>query len=272
MASESAQKREQKAEIRRAERAERARSVFPLFPELRGRTWLEFLREELSDEPSLSFNTGKSGPITVSVDVRSKRGHITVHLSKDRMEADGNLWDRGVSAGKLSSPSLAGTTAFLRAALARDTPVATIQAEMPFFRAFEAGLVQDKGRDVYLDYEWRELFRVLDEYSKYFQFAQLYKLAQIASEAPKLRQLRPYTSVGRFCFSRCLGFPFSYDCPSALWMGEEQFQVYGASAMNEWSKNPVGIGNATEAAQMLANALPPGCGPAVLGTADDLKT
>ncbi len=271
MASESAQEREKKMEIRRAERAARARSVFPLFPELRGRTWLEFLREELSDEPSLSFDTGKSGPITVSVDVRSKRGHITVHLSAERLESYGDLWDRGVPAGRLSCSSLTDTVAFLRAALARDTPVGTIQSEMPFFRASESGLIQDKGRDAYLDYQWQELFKILEENSEFFMFAKLYKLAQIASETPKLRQLLPYTSVGRFCFSHCLGFPFSYDCPSAQWMGENQIQVYGASGMNGWHNHPVGIGNAHEAAQMLADALPPNCGPAILGTADDLK-
>ena len=271
MPNESPEEREQRLEIRRVERAARARSVFPLFPELRGRTWLEFLREELSDEPSLSFDTGKSGPITVSIDVRSKRGHITVHLSAEKLKSYGNLWDRGVSAGELSSASLADTVAFLRTALARDTPVGTIQSEMPFFRAFESGLIQDKGRDAYLDYQWRELFRVLEENLEYFVFAQIYKLAQIASQTPKLRQLLPYTSVGRFCFSRCLGFPFSYDCPSAQAFGENYFQVYASNGMNEWDKNPIGFGNATEAAQMLVDALPPDCGPAVLGTADDLK-
>ena len=271
MASESSQEREKNREIRRAERAIRARSVFPLFPELRGRTWLEFLCDELSDEPSLSFHTAKCSLITDVVDVRSKRGHIRVALSVERLESRGDLWDRGVPAGRLSCSSLANTVAFLRAALAHDTSVGMIQSEMPFFRASESGLIQDKGRDAYLDYQWGELFRVLDENSKYFTFAQLYKLAQIASQMPELRQLRPYTSVGRFCFSRCLGFPFSYDCPSAQAIAEKQIQVYAASPMNEWHKNPVGIGNATEAAQMLADALPSNCGPAILGTADDLK-
>ena len=113
MPSESAQNREQQTELRSAARAQRARAVFPLFPELKGRTWLEFLREELHDEPSLSLHTFRRDPITVSVDVRSKRGHITVHLSREKLEVYGDLWDRGVSAGRVASFSLADTAHFL---------------------------------------------------------------------------------------------------------------------------------------------------------------
>lgn len=264
--------REEKERIRIAERAEKARSVFPLFPELRGRTWLEFLREELRDEPALSLGEFEESPVTTSVDVCSKRGHIYLDLSAEKRRVCGDLWDRGVSAGELSAPSLTGAIAFLRAALARETPVATIQAEMPFFRAYEAGLIQDKGREAYLDYRWEELFKYLKESSRYLLIAQNYMLAQAVSQTPKLRQLRPYTSHDLFSFSRCLGYPFSSDCPSSQPIGEDQFQVYGASAPGEWHNNPIGIGNAHEAARMLADALPPNCGPAVLGTADDLES
>ena len=271
MSPDSSEAREQKLEIRRAERAEKARSVFPLFPELRGRTWLEFLREELSDEPALSFENDDDDPNSTSVDVYSARGHIFVYLSREKMRAYGSLWDRGVCAGELSSPSLSGTVAFLRAALARATTIAEIQSEMSDFRAYEAGLVQDNGAEAYLDYRWQELLQYLEESSKYLMVAQVYRLAQIASQQPQLRQLRAYTSHNRFCFSRCAGFPFTSDCPSAQPFGEDYFQVYADSATSGWHENPIGFGNAEQAAQMLANALPPNCGPAVLGTADDLE-
>ena len=144
---------------------------------------------------------------------------------------------------------------------------------MPFFRASEAGLIQDEGVEAYLDFTWKNLLYYLEESSQYLQIARAYALAQVVSQAPKLRQLRAYTSYSRFCFSRCTGYPFTYDCPSANWIGDDQFEVYApTNPPGDWHKNGVGKGGDVFAtAQLLVEHLPPNCGPAVLGTADDLK-
>src|SRR5258708_4271848 len=103
-------------------------------------------------------------------------------------------------------------------------------------------------------------------------------------EVPVLRRLFPFTSLVWLCFSRCTGYPFSGDCPSVCssrWIPDlaarptpEQRAALGSEkpyTVADSKGRFLGEGNAAEAIELIVRHLPPNCGPAVQGTADDLR-
>ncbi|WP_328907356.1 DUF6193 family natural product biosynthesis protein [Streptomyces sp. NBC_00234] len=98
-------------------------------------------------------------------------------------------------------------------------------------------------------------------------------LVEAAYAIPALRALFPLVSHGSLQFSRCTCFPWSQDLPSIFPHGERHFRVL-------WPHEPRGSGReqgggavtADEAVELVASHLPPGCGPALDGTPDDLES
>ncbi len=88
---------------------------------------------------------------------------------------------------------------------------------------------------------------------------------EAAMKRPELRQLSPYTSLNRLCFSRTTDYPFTNDCPMIEPQGNGKYRVYMPV-----THEVIGEGTAEQAVEMVINHLPPNCGPAVNGAADDL--
>jgi hypothetical protein len=96
-----------------------------------------------------------------------------------------------------------------------------------------------------------------------------------AAREPRLRQLYPYISAYRLCFSRCTGYPYTYDCPiisaypyrrafSTIAPGGEELFVVSAP---DGSKSPPVA--ADIAVRLAVQQLPHDCGPTRSGTAED---
>ncbi|MFE5592623.1 DUF6193 family natural product biosynthesis protein [Streptomyces sp. NPDC056549] len=88
-----------------------------------------------------------------------------------------------------------------------------------------------------------------------------------AHAQPRLRQLFPGVSHGVMFFSRCTGFP-------AAQVGG---QVYPRREGRVWVRGPLGVGTLgevdtlEEAFALVVSSLPEGCGPAVLGDANEVR-
>ncbi|MFD9221873.1 DUF6193 family natural product biosynthesis protein [Streptomyces sp. NPDC060064] len=83
---------------------------------------------------------------------------------------------------------------------------------------------------------------------------------------PRLRVLFPVVSHGVLYLNRCTGFPAPADVPVVYRLSGGGFQVVGES-------DGVNLGEPAtleEAFALVVASLPEGCGPAVIGTADDL--
>lgn len=89
-------------------------------------------------------------------------------------------------------------------------------------------------------------------------------LIKAARKRPELRQLFPYTSLTRLCFSRTTGYPFTKDCPVIEPQGNGKYIVYMPN-----SQEIIGEGTVDEVIEMAVRHLPLNCGPGVSGTADD---
>ena len=93
-----------------------------------------------------------------------------------------------------------------------------------------------------------------------------HELLQTAYAQPRLRQLFAWTGMGELHFSRCTDQPWTWDIPfilpdadgTYLVCGPDRTQIVGPAA------------TARQAIDMVVERLPPGCGPAFVGTAREL--
>jgi hypothetical protein len=92
------------------------------------------------------------------------------------------------------------------------------------------------------------------------------ELLEAAYAEPRLRQLFPWTGMGELHFSRCTEHRWTWDIPyvqpatgGAYWVaGPDRTQSVGPAA------------TAQEAIAMVVERLPPGSGPAFVGTSEEL--
>ncbi|MFD4143430.1 DUF6193 family natural product biosynthesis protein [Streptomyces sp. NPDC058572] len=91
-------------------------------------------------------------------------------------------------------------------------------------------------------------------------------MVQAAHAHPRLRELYPVVSHGALYLNRCTGFPAPGDV-GAL------FRRSGGGFMVIRHSDGVTLGEPDtieEAIELIVANLPEGCGPAIIGTADDL--
>lgn len=99
-------------------------------------------------------------------------------------------------------------------------------------------------------------------------------LVEAAYANPALRALFPLVTHGSLQFSRCTRFPWSQDLPSIFpYDGERYFRVRRLHEPCGSGREQIGGAvTADEAVELVASRLPPGCGPALDGTPDDLES
>ncbi|WAZ23470.1 DUF6193 family natural product biosynthesis protein [Streptomyces cinnabarinus] len=91
-------------------------------------------------------------------------------------------------------------------------------------------------------------------------------LWEAAYTEPRLRQLFPWSGMGELHFSRCTGSRWTWDIPFVMPATASAYLVAGP--LRTQVVGPVAT--ALEAAAMVVQRLPAGCGPAFLGTPEEL--
>jgi Family of unknown function (DUF6193) len=111
---------------------------------------------------------------------------------------------------------------------------------------------------------WQNLEKGLKSEEQLSIMRRLIPLVSEATKRPELRQLKPFTSLHRLCFSRTTAFPWvQVDC--IAWP-----LANGLSRITSIDgKRVLGEGDAVQAADILVANLPPNCGPAIHGTAEE---
>ncbi|MFF4726107.1 DUF6193 family natural product biosynthesis protein [Streptomyces mirabilis] len=128
-----------------------------------------------------------------------------------------------------------------------------------------ADAVEARWRQLALAWQWRrERQEVLRPGVGY---PGIVHLVEVAHAERTLRQLYPYTSHFALHLSSCTRYPYALRVPSVLPRDDGRFQVFVPRA-----GTLLGETDTAEAAVALVVAhLPAGLGPAVAGTADDLR-
>ncbi|MFC9440413.1 DUF6193 family natural product biosynthesis protein [Nocardia sp. NPDC057030] len=99
-----------------------------------------------------------------------------------------------------------------------------------------------------------------------------HRLIEAAYAQPRLRMLFPATSVSTtLILSRCTRYPFSFDVPSVCSTGGKYYVLRGRY-MPEGPKTIAVVDMAEDAVALAVAHLPEGCGPAIIGTYQDLDT
>jgi hypothetical protein len=130
-------------------------------------------------------------------------------------------------------------------------------ARHPFLELDPLAVAFERGEAI--EFLWRQLLEDPPEDS-------LRPVIEAAAAEPRLRRLRPYTSMGRLCFSRWFDYPFSHDLPYALAQAppyapqdEGGFLVFRATELPAYldGSDPGAIAdNAERAVELLVAALP----------------
>jgi hypothetical protein len=98
-------------------------------------------------------------------------------------------------------------------------------------------------------------------------------LIEAAYADPQLRTLFPFHSHRTLNFSRCTDFPYTHDIPVITPLASGRYRVTWWQTRS--AHIPAHIGETRdphEAVAMVVARLPAGCGPAIVGTADDVES
>jgi hypothetical protein len=181
-----------------------------------------------------------------------------------------DFWAKGVTYGKGTSASLNDAAQAIHFWIIEQPNIAQMRTRFSFFIPDEHAIAYESGRAV--EYQWARLLKVwgLRAGAKPDAMSPL-PLIEAAMKQPELARLFPFTSLYSLRFSRTTGFPFTNDCPYAVPIGNGRFSAYRSSVeVVERMGEVIGEGSAEEVVAMLVANLPPNCGPAVDGTAEDL--
>ncbi|MFJ8388877.1 DUF6193 family natural product biosynthesis protein [Streptomyces sp. NPDC094438] len=92
------------------------------------------------------------------------------------------------------------------------------------------------------------------------------ELLEAAYAEPRLRQLFPWTGMGELHFSRCTEWPWAWHIPYIQPAAEGAYWVSGP--LRSESVGPAATPQ--QAVTMVVDRLPPNCGPAFVGTREEL--
>jgi hypothetical protein len=221
---------------------------------------LEHVLAELSSD--LSVGELEEPRFIVYASVSSGLRSTQVYVEAQVRTFGITFWHQGVKYGGGWTPDLrtAGQAIILfhqRASLVE------MESRFAWFGSENSGIAHERGVDEFLTEAWRSL----EEFLSWVEIGPfMRRLVPVVSEAasrPALRQLLPFTSLGRLCFSRTTGYPFTRDCPLGCPIEGERFVVVAPDGCTR-----LGQGDAAQAADILVANLPLNCGRAVHGTAD----
>jgi hypothetical protein len=218
------------------------------------------------DSESLFSITERDCPVYVRIE--RERRFSQVMLAQQCRAFHTDLWDRGLPYGSGWALELADAAALITAFVGRGGSAEDVARDFPWFEMRMSTADHEAGR--LAGRHWSALLRNANP-----GVAGLDELIDAASRNESLRQLNPYISMNRLCFSRTTGIPYSRDCPFAYPVTEGGLRGPVASfRVSRWDVDDadvtLGDGSLDEAIRLLADNLPQECGPAVDGTADDL--
>jgi hypothetical protein len=168
-----------------------------------------------------------------------------------------DFWSRGVMLAGGLTPDLADVAKAIDRWVGSSCTTAELAADFAFVEVEPRAASYERGEEV--EYRWRDYLANMCH-----GFPELVAFAQAAARRRELRQLFPFTSLNTFCFSRCTGYPFTRDTPYVWARRDGQYEVLSPDGQ------VLGRGDAEAAIRLVVEYLPPDCGPAVPGTADDV--
>lgn len=190
------------------------------------------------------------------IDITSGSRSVDMLMRADERLFTFQVWGKGVRLARGSTPFLIEVARAVDRWIGSSCTARELAASFPFVTADGDAHIYESGDPV--EYRWQcllsEEFRRHDPH-----FADI---VLTTSMRPQLRRLFPFISMFYLKFSRCTGFPYTYDLPFVSWRGDHGYVVFNFDHQRLGKR-----ATAEEAADLLVLHLPADCGRAVAGTA-----
>lgn len=193
------------------------------------------------------------------VTVRSKSRESQVFLAAEERLFVFDFWNHGVMLASGRTPDLEKAAIAIDRWIISSCTTGGMASAFDFVEAEKDAWSYEQGVEV--EERWRGYLETIPE-----SIPELKAVVWAASARPELRRLFPFTSLNRLCFSRCTGYPFTRDTPVVVPSGGGRYRVVSSAGKD------LGSGSVEEALDIVIKHLPPGCGPAVAGTAEEIVT
>jgi Family of unknown function (DUF6193) len=191
---------------------------------------------------------------------RVNRGNRSsqVYLAANERLFTFDFWSEGVLVANGKTPDIIETARAIDAWVANDCSLEKLSA-FTFVTLTKQALSHENG--TLTEEVWKSYLGTIAD-----DLPELERFVALAAQVPQLRQLFPYTSMNRFCFSRCTGYPYTSDTPIVEPQPDGQYVVRACDG------SVIGKGPASVAVQLVIGHLPTNCGAAVRGTAETIQT
>jgi hypothetical protein len=245
-----------------------AQTIDPdLYPDLEQRGGLAPALQRVLEELGTDLIVRQIDELRMFVYAYVERGerHSQVKIAAHARKFHVDFWNQGVQYHSAGLTDLAEVGRAIAVFQLEKVSIKGMAARFSWFKLNKSALNHERGADYFVAEKWRSLLAWEPEPRERI-FRKLLPLIHEAATRPALRQLLPFTSLHRLCFSRTTGFPYSYDCPLAQPIESGRFRVMTAD-----EKMVLGEGDVVQAADIIVANLPQDCGPAIHGTAENLK-
>lgn len=237
------------------------RNLFQMFyPELEEKGGLgPAVQSALADIDSslmVKANTTFSTLTIATVESGNRFSQVNLAATKRCFVLD--FWKDGVTLATGGTNTLGELARALHVWMIEQPTVGELCHEFSFVSAEEKAEAFEQGLEV--EWKWQQCCNSIPEH-----FPELVPFLNAASESRVLRNLFPFTSHNKFCFSRCTGFPYSRDCPIVSPISYDNYEVLNTDGAL------IGRGDGVMAVSLVLEHLPPNCGRAQKGTARDLS-
>jgi hypothetical protein len=230
--------------------------IADLYPDVTGAGGLTGLLRakmlERVDVSACAFLKGAESvrsPYWASCETSRRHGDITCAMEERLFLA--SFWELGVELVRLQTMSPDILTGALLAWYVDATSTSVLRHLITEVRVLDHAAAYEAGASAYVDYRWSEL-------ASYDNGPCFAEMVDAAGRRPELRQLLPFTSHDRLCFSRGTGYPFTKDCPSIRPLKAGMYQV-------QVNQRSLGTADLDKALGIVVGNLPPGVGPAMHG-------
>lgn len=194
-------------------------------------------------------------PLTIAIIVHGQK-YSQVYIAAEKKLYLPDFWRDGVCLAHGSTPYIDQLAVCINFWLTTNANTKQLADKFTFVTPNSNATFYDEGKEV--EYKWNAILN--DPYRK-----ELNEFVTLAIQDGVLSSLFPYTSLDTLCFSRCTGYPFSYDTPTVTPISETDRYLVRASDGSE-----IGSGSANEALKFVLDNLPNDIEPAVKGTWENL--
>lgn len=198
-------------------------------------------------------------PSTYSMVEKGKK-FSQVYLAAEAKLYLPDFWREGVCLAHGNTSSLTELAKVLDFWLCKDVTTAELSSVFSFIEPNDIAAAFDENREV--EYTWA---RIQSDDSR----KELKAFVDLAIKDKILGELFPFTSLYTLCFSRCTGYPYTYDTPTVTPVGKSLFSR-SKYEVRMPDNRVLGRGNAAASIALVKANLPSDIKPAVKGTAEDL--